>query len=291
MDRFAEYISLENALNCINFEGLIYLILAFILLWLGKLFNDLVTSYDIDKELTTKDNKALAVSYVGYLIAQGIIILGVISGPDEHALLLELGLVALWSIIGIALLNLARVVNDKLIFSKFCNKKEIIDDRNIGTGAVQFGSYVGTAFIIKAIVSSESVGFVQDILGTIIFFIIGQLGFILFSIIYQKITQYDLHDEIEKDNVAAGVSFGATLVAIGIIMSHSIEIADSIPSFIVWFVNGVILIIASRYIIDKVILPKHKLDEEISQDRNWGVSLIEGGAAIIIALILNSSFA
>ena len=291
MDLFAEYISLENALNCINFEGLIYLILAFILLWFGKLFNDLVTSYDIDKELTTKDNKALAVSYVGYLIAQGIIILGVISGPDEHALLLELGLVALWSIIGIALLNLARVVNDKLIFSKFCNKKEIIDDRNIGTGAVQFGSYVGTAFIIKAIVSSESVGFVQDILGTIIFFIIGQLGFILFSIIYQKITQYDLHDEIEKDNVAAGVSFGATLVAIGIIMSHSIEIADSIPSFIVWFVNGVILIIASRYIIDKVILPKHKLDEEISQDRNWGVSLIEGGAAIIIALILNSSFA
>lgn len=291
MDLFAEYISLENALNCINFEGLIYLILAFILLWFGKLFNDLVTSYDIDKELTTKDNKALAVSYVGYLIAQGIIILGVISGPDEHALLLELGLVALWSIIGIALLNLARVVNDKLIFSKFCNKKEIIDDRNIGTGAVQFGSYVGTAFIIKAIVSSESVGLVQDILGTIIFFIIGQLGFILFSIIYQKITQYDLHDEIEKDNVAAGVSFGATLVAIGIIMSHSIEITDSIPSFIVWFVNGVILIIASRYIIDKVILPKHKLDEEISQDRNWGVSLIEGGAAIIIALILNSSFA
>ncbi|MGD9201187.1 MAG: DUF350 domain-containing protein [Chitinispirillia bacterium] len=291
MDLFSEYISLENALNCINFEGLIYLILAFILLWLGKLSNDLVTSYDIDKELTQKDNKALAVSYVGYLIAQGIIILGVISGPDEYSLLLELGLVALWSIIGIALLNLARIVNDKLIFSKFCNKKEIIEDRNVGTGAVQFGSYVGTAFLVKAIVSSESAGLVRDIIGTVIFFIIGQIGFILFSIIYQKITKYDLHDEIEKDNIAAGVSFGATLVAIGIIMSHSIEITDSIPSFIVWFVNGVILITASRFIIDKVILPKHKLDEEISQDRNWGVSLIEGGSAIIIALLLNSSFA
>ena len=291
MDLFSEYISLENALNIINFEGPIYLVLAFVLLWLGKLVNDLVTSYDIDKELTHKDNKALAVSYVGYLIAQGIIIIGVISGPEEHSLLSELGLVALWSIIGIVLLNLARVVNDKLIFSKFCNKKEIIDDRNIGTGAVQFGSYVGTAFIIKAIVSSESAGLVQDIIGTAVFFIIGQLGFILFSVLYQKITQWDLHGEIEKDNIAAGLSFGMTLIAIGIIMSHSIGITDSVPSFIVWFINGVAFIIASRFIIDKVILPKHKLDEEISQDRNWGVSLIEGGSAIIIALLLNSSFA
>ncbi len=291
MNLISEYITIKDALENINFTAFIYLLVAFIMLWFGKLINDLLTSYSIDNELTHKDNKALALSYTGYLVGQGIIILGIFLGPDEDSLLIDIGMIVIWSFIGIVLLNLSRVVNDKLIFSKFDNKKEIIEDRNVGTGAVQFGSYIGTAFLIKAIIAGESEGIVQDVIGTIIFFIIGQLGFILFTILYQKITKYDLHDEIEKDNVAAGVSFGATLIAIGIIMSHSIEQTNSILSFFVWFVNGVVLIVLSRIIVDKVILPKHKLDNEICQDRNWGVALIEGGTAIIVALLLNASFA
>jgi uncharacterized membrane protein YjfL (UPF0719 family) len=157
-------------------------------------------------------------------------------------------------------------------------------------GAIQFGSYIGTAFILQAIIAGDSEGLFSDLYGTVIFFIIGQLGFLVFSIIYQKITAYDLHDEIEKDNIAAGVSFGATLVAIGILMSHSIMITNSIPAFFVWFVNGMVLIIISRFIVDKIILPRHRLDDEIRIDRNWGVALIEGGSAIILALLINASF-
>ena len=290
MGFISEYVSIADALSCIHFEGLAYLLVVFILLWFGKLINDLFTSYSIDNELTNKDNKALAVSYVGYLMAQGIIVLGVLRGPDVSSLLVDLGLIVLWSLIGIILLNLSRLVNDKLIFSKFNNKKEIIDDRNIGTGAVQFGSYIGTAFILQAIISGESEGILPDLFGTVIFFIVGQLGFIIFSIIYQKSTRYDLHGEIEKDNAAAGVSFGATLVAIGILMSHSIMITNSIPAFFVWFINGMVLIIISRFVVDKIILPRHKLDDEIRRDKNWGVALIEGGAAIIVALLINASF-
>ena len=291
MDFISEYVSIADALTCIDFTAFAYLLVVFIVLWFGKLINDLFTSYSIDDELTNKDNKALAVSYVGYLMAQGIIILGVLQGPDASSLLIDLGLIVVWSLIGILLLNLSRLVNDKLIFSAFSNKKEIIDDRNIGTGAVQFGSYIGTAFVLEAIIAGESQGLLPDLFGTVIFFIVGQLGFIVFSIIYQKITKYDLHGEIEKDNAAAGVSFGATLVAIGILMSHSIMITNSIPAFFVWFINGMVLIVLSRFIVDKIILPKHKLDDEICRDRNWGVALIEGGTAIIIALLINASFA
>ncbi len=104
-------------------------------------------------------------------------------------------------------------------------------------------------------------------------------------------TTFDLHVEIEKDNVAAGVSAGLTLIAIGIIMSHSIIISNSIPAFIVWFINGSFLILLSRFIVDKLILPKHRLDDEIAEDRNWGAALIEGGSAVIVALLINASFA
>lgn len=291
MDLIAEYISIADALHCIHFEGLAYFFVVFIVLWFGKLINDLFTSYSIDNELTGRDNKALAVSYVGYLMAQGIIVLEILQGPEASSLLIDLGLIVLWSLIGILLLNLSRYINDKVIFGKFSNRKEIIDDQNIGMGAIQFGSYIGTAFILQAIIAGESEGLLSDLCGTAIFFMVGQLGFLVFSIIYQKITAYDLHDEIEKDNIAAGVSFGATLVAIGILMSHSIMITNSIPAFFVWFVNGMVLIIISRFIVDKIILPRHRLDDEIRIDRNWGAALIEGGSAIILALLINASFA
>lgn len=290
MDLFSEYITISGALSIIHFSAFAYLALVFSVFFIGKVINDLLTPYNIDNELTGKDNKALAVSYIGYLIGQGIIILGVFNGPDDKSIILDLRMIALWSLIGILLLNLSRIINDKIIFNKFDNKKEIIKDRNVGTGAIQFGSYVGTAFIINAIISGESEGLINDILGTIIFFICGQLGFILFTFIYQKITTYDVHAEIEKDNIAAGVSFGATLVAIGVIMSHSIQLSNSLLSFLIWFINGVTLIVISRIVVDKIILPKHKLDDEICKDRNWGVALIEGGTAIIVAFLINVSF-
>nr|MBL0716499.1 DUF350 domain-containing protein [Desulfobacterales bacterium] len=255
MNFISEYLSIADAFDCIDFAGLAYLCVIFIILWSGKLINDLFTSYSIDKELTSRDNKALAVSYVGYLIAQGIIVLEILKGPEESNLLSDLALIIFWSLIGILLLNLSRYINGKLIFNKFSSRKEIIDDQNVGMGVIQFGSYIGTAFILQAIIAGESEGLLPDLYGTVIFFIIGQLGFILFSIIYEKIVAYDLHDEIEKDNIAAGVSFGTTMVAIGILMSHSIMITNSIPAFCVWFINGMVLIVISRFIVDKIILP------------------------------------
>ncbi len=286
-----EYFDFSSAWNIISFEALLYLLLVLALIWLGKLINDITTSYNINEELTEKDNKALALSYTGYLMAQGIIVLGLFSGEESESLWADLGGIALWSIVGIVLLNLARVINDKLLFSHFDNTKEIIKDRNVGTGAVQFGSYIGTAFIINAAISGESEGYGADFISTAVFFIIGQIGFIIFAKLYDKMTTFDLHVEIEKDNVAAGVSAGLTLIAIGIIMSHSIIISNSIPAFIVWFINGSFLILLSRFIVDKLILPKHRLDDEIAEDRNWGAALIEGGSAVIVALLINASFA
>jgi len=289
MKVLSEILNTEAAFDYIHFEGFAYLVVVLILFWLGKLANDLITSYSINEELMHKDNKALAVSYVGYLIGQGLIILGVLEGEGTD-LINDLTQMVIWSVIGIGLLNASRIINDKIIFSKFDNVKEIIKDKNIGTGAIQFGSYVGTALILRAILTGESLSLKMDLLYTAVFFVVGQMGFFLFARIYQLITRYDLHAEIEKGNVAAGVSFGTTLVAIGILLSHSINQTYSLAAFFVWFVNGLGLIIAGRFLVDKFILPDHKMDVEIQQDQNWGVALIEGGSAIIIALLLNASF-
>jgi uncharacterized membrane protein YjfL (UPF0719 family) len=306
VEHFKTYISFEDILDFISWEAIIYLVAVIILLWIGKKVNDWSTPYSIDEELTKKDNKALAVSFSGYLAAIAIIIVGVLTEvspfgePTEEGLTFmqrlrvvgfELLETAIWSLVGIGLLNLSRYLNDKLVLSRFDNIKEIVEDRNVGTGAVQFGTYVGTAFIVKAVIFGEVAHWAADLISTAVFFILAQLAFILFGVVYQAITRYDIHAEIERDNAAAGISFGLNLTAIGIILSGAIEKTDSLVIFLIWFIEGTILLLITRLLIDRIILPGDDLNAEIAKDKNWGAALIEGTAAVIVAFLLNASFA
>ena len=304
LEHLKAYIQVNEVFEYLSWEAGIYLIAAFILLWIGKLINDWTTPYKIDEELTGKDNKALAVSFIGYMIGVAIIIVGVLSDSTMFATSkgltflqrlrivgFELIDVAIWSIVGIVLLILSRVINDKLVLGRFDNVKEIIEDKNVGTGAVQFGTYIGTAFIVKAVIFGEASHWLGDTIITVVFFILAQIGFILFGVIYQKITSYDIHAEIEKDNVAAGVGFGLHLAAIGIILSSAIEKSESLVILAIWFVEGTVLLLIARVLVDKIILPGSKLNNEIAKDQNWGAALISGGIAIMIAFLLNVSFA
>jgi len=45
-----------------------------------------------------------------------------------------------------------------------------------------------------------------------------------------------------------------------------------------------------RVIVDKALLPKQNLDQEIATDRNWGAGMIEAITAIGAALIISGSF-
>ena len=79
LEHLKAYIQVNEVFEYLSWEAGIYLIAAFILLWIGKLINDWTTPYKIDEELTGKDNKALAVSFIGYMIGVAIIIVGVLS--------------------------------------------------------------------------------------------------------------------------------------------------------------------------------------------------------------------
>ena len=272
-----------------NYIAVIFLVEALLLLWIGKKIKDFTTSYDVDKQLAQSDNKAMAVSYTGYLIGQAIIVLAVMSGPSVDWVEGVIG-VAIWSLVGILMLNLARVVNNRFLLRHFCNVREIIEDKNIGVGAVEAGSYIGTSLLLAAVVSGEQPDWIADIIGAVLFFVVGQLGFVLFGWIYGKVTNYDLHKEMERDNHAAGVSLGLTLIAVGVIVSKTVQYTVSLPAFAAWYITGIFLILISRYLVDRLILPGHELDLEIAADQNWGVALVEGGTAIMIAFLLDASF-
>ncbi|MBN1971861.1 MAG: DUF350 domain-containing protein [Candidatus Delongbacteria bacterium] len=289
MKDFSVYFNWEDISLLNNWEPFLFLVMTLFFLWFGKKVFDLIVKFKVDIELTTNDNKAFAISFTGYLLSIGIIVWGVVDSPSI-SLQEDVTGIIVWSIVGIVLLNISRFLNDKFLLYQFNNTKEIIVDKNPGTGAVEFGTYVGTSFIIFSLVHGEAGYWLDDVISTVLFFVSSQILFIIFGFIYQKITKFDLHAEIERDNIAAGVSFGLTLVSVGYLIGEAVGKSDSLLFLLIWFTGGSILLIVLRKITSKLMFPHHKLDDEISKDMNWGVSLIEGVVAFSTVLLLNSVF-
>lgn len=268
-------------LQAVSFLGLFLAILV-----LAKLANDILTPYSIDLQLTKRDNLALSVSLAGYFIAVVIIFVGALLGPSK-GLINDLLLIGGYSIGGLLLLNFSRFINDKLILHKFSNVKEIIEDQNAGTGAVQFGSYVASGCIIAGAIHGTGGG----PLTALVFFLLAQVLLIVFGLLYNVITPYDIHEEIEKDNVAAGVAFGGGLVALGIVLMRA-----SSGSFISWGANlrsfGIdaalifVLLPLMRIFFDRIILPGARLDTEIEKDKNIGAAILEAGVMVSFSSVL-----
>ena len=138
-------------------HGASLILLYLFIMLLSKTINDVVTPYKVGDELTERDNTALATSICGYLGATTIIYIGAFLGPSG-GIVQDLLNVGGYSVFGIILLNIARLINDRFILYKFSNVKEIIEDRNVGTGAVQFGSYIASGLIIAGAIHGDGGG-------------------------------------------------------------------------------------------------------------------------------------
>ena len=143
---------IEAFINTLEFfpRGLVYVALGLLVLVLAKFSKDLVTRYRIDQEVIQKSNLAAAVGLSGYFSGVVLVFLGAVYQPLPPLVSDRLGFnrafgeevlwVFLYSLAGIVALNLASFVMDQLVLYKFSVQKELVEDRNVGTGAVEFGN-------------------------------------------------------------------------------------------------------------------------------------------------------
>lgn len=268
-------------------SAVIYLVCCYFLFWLGKLAYDLVhRDFSVKDELVKKDNCAFALSLVGYYMGLVFAIGGVVVGESE-SMLSDLIDIFIYGPIAIVLMNISTFINDKFVLYQFNNKKEILQDHNAGTGAVELAIYLATGMIIFGSISGEGGG----IITLLAFWAIGQASFIIIGHVYNLITPYCIHDEIEKDNVAAGVCYAGAIVGVANIVRHAISgdftnWGESILTYVGYFVLGIILLPLIRLYTDNVLLPGAKLTDEIVNQEKPNL-----GAAFIAAFsYIGSSF-
>ncbi|MFC1712353.1 DUF350 domain-containing protein [Candidatus Poribacteria bacterium] len=282
-----------DLLKDVGSRGLLTLVVVLVAVWIGKLVRDMLTRYKINEELTDKNNAAVGVALMGYYVGLAIAIAGVLVGSGGESLGADLLTVAIYSVVAIILLNISALVNDKLILYKFDNQKELVDDRNSGTGMTMAGSYLATGLIVNAAVSGEvSGGWGEGLAGCLVFFALGQVVLVLAGLWYQLITSYDVHKVIGDDNnAAAGIGFGGFLFAIGYVVraamtGQSESWGIDLVSFALYVVIALILLTIGRFITDKVFLPKAKISDEIGGQGNVAAAAIAAAIYITIAVLI-----
>lgn len=291
---------MENLLNNETvytvIESLSYIIAAFVIMFVGKfVYNICHRSFNVQKELVDNDNLAFSVAHVGYLIGLLLSVGSAIVGPSK-GLLIDMIDIGIYGLLAIILLNLSVFINDKFLLRKFSVTKEIIEDRNVGTGVVEAASSIASGLIIYGAISGESDNIFNGLMTALLFWFIGQVVLIITSFVYNLITSYDIHEHIEKDNVAVGVGFAGSMIAIGNLIRFAIE-----GEFVGWgnilgevgldVLIGLLLLPVIRYITDKILLPGAKLtDEIVNQEKpNVGAALIEAFAYIGGSVLLTWS--
>jgi uncharacterized membrane protein YjfL (UPF0719 family) len=270
--------------------ALIYLVAVFAVFLAGKwLYDRIHSSFDLKHELVENDNFAVSLAVIGYYLGIIFALGGILAGPSAGWLDDVLDIV-FYGLIATVLLNLSGFINDKIILAKFDNTKEIITDKNAGTGIVVGATYIATGLIIAGALSGEG----GDLITGAVFWILGQAALVIAGLVYNFITPFDIHDEIEKDNVAVGVAFAGVIIAIGVIAGTGvsgdfISWQDNLSFFGAEVLFGLITLPIIRLVTDKLLLPGQKLtDELVNQEKpNVGAGAIEAFSYIAASMLIS----
>ncbi|KZN32516.1 hypothetical protein N474_17830 [Pseudoalteromonas luteoviolacea CPMOR-2] len=267
-------------MQSLSFVGLLLVIML-----IAKWLYNFTTPYDTFNEILIKKNAALATSVAGYIVAVAIIFCAVLVGPS-NGLINDLIAVAGYSLAGMVMLLVSRVINDKLILHAFCNKAQLIEKQNISTGVVQASSYIASALLIGAALHGEG-----GWMSALVFYVLGQITLVLFARIYDLLTSYNLMAELESGNKAVAATFSATLIALGMVLLHALigEFESWHASVTLFFqdaVIGFVVLPLARLFIDKVIFPTVCIDKAVGEEHNMSVALVEGGVALSVASVI-----
>ncbi len=266
----------------------------FVLAFAAKWLFQKTTPYCIDDELTSRDNPAFGVAFGGYILGVAIALSGALFPWQGVTLGMELLTIALFGALAAVLMRVSLWINDRAILHQFSIEKELVQDHNYGTGFVVAGSSIATGFMLRGVMAGFSDSLATGLRDATVYFLVGQAVLIAGGWVYAKTAAYDVHDEIERDNQAAGISFGGYLAALGYIVSTALtgatsDWADEIVTALVIALVGMVLLVTARVIADCFLLPKSSLAKEVAEDRNTAAGVMAATSFLLVAVLFAGS--
>lgn len=274
-------------------SGLGFLVIALLMLYLGKELFDLLTPYSFREQLIQEDNPAFGLLLCGYLLGILAVLGGVFQGGELteftlSAWLADAGPMILFGFVGIACLVASGWIQDRVTLKHFVLSKEITERKNAAVGIL-----AGSGFLASGLVIAGGIHGSPDLVTALVAFAAGQICLVFFAWVYQRATVY--HDQEElgtKRNLAVGIAFSGQILAYSILLMRGLsdhgdgDWAIRGAHFAYYAVAGAVLLPLLRKFNDHFFLPGVSLDHELVQDRNLNAGMMEATLSIAAAGII-----
>lgn len=274
---------------------LVYILASFVLFLVGKFVYQLFhPRVKVGWELVENDNLAFAFAHVGYFVGLLLAVGSAVMGESEGDIVWDLIDIGVYGGLSIILLNMSLLINDKVILSKFDLTKEILEQKNLGTGIVEGANAIATGLIVLGAIHGEGFGSGGPIVTAILYWVMGQVILFITTLVYNLITPYDIHEHIQKGNTAAAVGYAGAIIAIANLIRFAL-----MHDFQSWTITlqdvgvdvgiGLVFLPIARLLADKILLPGQNLTDEIVTQEvpNVGAAVVEafayvGGSMLIV---------
>jgi len=262
----------------------------------------LLSGVDTTRELARKDNYAFGISFAGASMALAFIIAAAVGGEPADSMLVEAENIALYAVVGMVLLKVGMIINDRVIFNRLSMTAEI-DQKNITIGIIQAANFLALGFVISAAIDWVETEGIEGLVSVVLMFFAAQVVLLLTtrirSYIYaRRHPGCELQMALKQGNPALAIRYsghlvGVAIAAAGVAMLVPYETGDPLISAAMWLAASIVITlfvtlatIAAR----SLVLFGIDVIEEVDDQQNIGVASIEAGIFIAVASILYPIF-
>ena len=230
---------------------------------------------------------ALAFRQGGLFLGSALALYGVLHGYSR-GYFEDLQLIAFYGIFSTLGIFLSLYINNKIILPRI-NNTESIAKNNVAVGLTEFGTTLGTGFIMMGAMTGDG-----SLLTAVVFFLLGQVMLVAIAYVYEYITPYNVVNAVSNNNVSAGIMLGGVQIAMGILLSHAVSgdfvnWTQDLTGFAVSAISGVLLIgVLFNKFIDKIFLPHVKVNEEIIEGTHTADITLAAIVKISLAILVSS---
>ena len=256
-------------------------VIAFV--WIGKKALELATRTRFREELMVKDNPAAGVALSGFYIALFLALSGLLSG-EPGTLLVDLKLTAIHGAVAILALVLSSFAWGPIVDISL--RDDILSKHNLAAGMAVASILIATGLVYRGAVHLET----ENAAHVGVFFMLGEGALLLYLLLYEWVTPYDVSQEIGgKSNVAAAISFSGATLAAGLILGNAVEGAfttwkESLTEALLYMSPVLALPLVRFVVVNGLFLGFGSVNREVAEERNTAAGLVEAAAYVGIAL-------
>lgn len=250
-----------------------------------------------------RHNLGFALALAGGALAAALILAAAGAGTPAASFAEELGEVAAYAVLGLVLLKLGMVINDRAIFHRF-SLRQAIEAGNAAAGIVQAANLVALGVLIHGAVGWAEGSLAQALASVVIVFFLAQLVLLgatrARAVIYaRRHGGESWQSAIEGGNTALGVRYTGHLVGTALASSSAGGMAAYVvgagaaaaAAYAAWLVWAVILaaaLLVLSMLAQRVILHGVDVVEEVDRQRNTGVAVIEAAVFVGVGLVIRA---